>query len=101
MRQCVIYCNRTATGLVQPSTQRTKVVPKIANNPINKPNYRTHQDALERTTSDCGTGEGRGFEPRRSPPLLQVKLSSRQPLFIALPGSDPLGALGGDPAPSS
>ena len=25
-----------------------------------------------RTSSDCGSREGRGFEPRRSPSLLQV-----------------------------
>jgi hypothetical protein len=73
MRQGVIYCNRTATGLVQASTQRTKVTSSIANTPLNKPNYRTHQDGLERTTSDCGSREGRGFEPRRSPSLLQDK----------------------------
>ena len=40
------YCNRTATGLVQASTQRTKVVSNIAENPINEPNIRTHQDVL-------------------------------------------------------
>ena len=51
------YCNRTATGLVQASTQRTKVVSNIAENPINKPNIRTHQDGLVRVTSDCGYRE--------------------------------------------
>jgi len=35
------YCNRTATGLVQASTQRTNVGREIAEKPINKPDYRT------------------------------------------------------------
>jgi hypothetical protein len=45
LRSCsegVVYCNRTATRLVQTSTQGTKVVFTIAENPINKPNIRTH-----------------------------------------------------------
>jgi hypothetical protein len=42
MRQDVIYCNRTATGLVQTSTQRTSVFCEIAENPVNEPNNRTH-----------------------------------------------------------
>jgi hypothetical protein len=40
------YCNRTATGLVQAGTQRTHAFYEIAENPANKPNYRTHQDGL-------------------------------------------------------
>jgi hypothetical protein len=32
-----MYCNRTATGLVQASTQRTYMFCKTAENPINKP----------------------------------------------------------------
>ena len=33
---------------------------------------------LQRLSADCGS-EGRGFEPRRSPPLLQVKRGFRLP----------------------
>ena len=40
--EAAIYCNRTATGIVQASTQRTKVVFRIAENPINKRISRTH-----------------------------------------------------------
>jgi hypothetical protein len=36
----------TATGLVQVGTQRTNAFLKIAENCINKPDYRTHQDGL-------------------------------------------------------
>src|SRR3712207_6310427 len=57
----------TATVLVQASTQRTKVVIRIAENPVNEPNNRTQKYKLERVTSDCGTRGGREFEPRRSP----------------------------------
>jgi hypothetical protein len=37
-----MYCNRTATGLVQGSTKRTKEVCRIAEMSINKRNSRTH-----------------------------------------------------------
>jgi hypothetical protein len=40
--ESLIYCNRTATGLVQAGTGQTNVCCKIAANPINKPNYRTY-----------------------------------------------------------
>jgi hypothetical protein len=36
-----LYCNRTATGLVQASTQWTSSFDGNAENPINKPNNRT------------------------------------------------------------
>jgi hypothetical protein len=67
-----MYCNRTATGLVQARMEQIRVFFEMAQNRINKPNFRTHQDGLERTQSDCGS-EGRGFESRRSPSLLLVK----------------------------
>ena len=41
-----LYCNRTATGLVQAGTQQTNAFLEIAENPINRPIHRTHQDAL-------------------------------------------------------
>jgi hypothetical protein len=41
MRQGALYCNRTATRLVQANTQRTIVLDTTVENPINKPNYRT------------------------------------------------------------
>jgi len=34
-------------------------------------------NVCERMSSDCGTGEGRGFEPRRSPSLSQDKCEGR------------------------
>jgi hypothetical protein len=40
-RSQLMYCNRTATELVQASTQRTEVVSRIAKNPLNKPSYRS------------------------------------------------------------
>jgi hypothetical protein len=36
----------TATGLVQAGTQQTNAFLEIAENPINRPIHRTHQDAL-------------------------------------------------------
>ena len=43
---------RTATGLVQASTQWTRSLAGSAENPIDKRNFRTHQDALERTQAN-------------------------------------------------
>jgi hypothetical protein len=37
-----MYCNRTATGLVQASMQWTNSFARRAENPINKPKNRTH-----------------------------------------------------------
>jgi hypothetical protein len=39
---------RTATGLVQASTQWTRSLAGSAENPIDKRYFRTHQDGLER-----------------------------------------------------
>ena len=46
------YCNRTATGLVHASTQWTKRDYQIVENRLNKRNFRTHQDGLERTQTN-------------------------------------------------
>jgi hypothetical protein len=43
---------RTATGLVQASTQWTRSLPTSAENPIDKRNFRTHQYRLERTQAN-------------------------------------------------
>jgi hypothetical protein len=43
---------RTATGLVQASTQWTRSLAGSAENPIDKPNHRTHQHVLERTQAN-------------------------------------------------
>jgi hypothetical protein len=44
--EAAIYCNRTATGLVQASTQRTNAPHKMPEYPNEWPNNRTHQDGL-------------------------------------------------------
>jgi hypothetical protein len=80
------YCNRTATGLVQASTQRTNAFREIAENPVNEPNNRTHQDALERTTSDCGTKEEvAGSSPVGHPPLGAMVLATIVVVVVAGP----------------
>jgi hypothetical protein len=43
---------RTATGLVQASTQWTSSLARSAQNPIDKRNFRTHQDGLERVQAN-------------------------------------------------
>ncbi len=47
-----MYCNRTATGLVRTSTQWTKRRRQIIEKRINKPNFRTHKDGLERVQAN-------------------------------------------------
>jgi hypothetical protein len=47
-----IYCNRTATGLVQASTQWTSRFARKAKNPLNKRNFRTHEGGLACTQAN-------------------------------------------------
>jgi hypothetical protein len=42
----------TATGLVQATTQWTRSLGGGAENPIDKRNFRTHQDGLERAQAN-------------------------------------------------
>src|SRR3712207_627178 len=42
------YCNRTAMGLIRAVTQWTKRLRRIIENRLNKRNFRTHQDGLDR-----------------------------------------------------
>ncbi len=52
---CRLYActaTRTATGLVRTGTQWTKGSLWIIENRLNKANYRTHQDGLERAQAN-------------------------------------------------
>jgi hypothetical protein len=46
------YCNRTATGLVQASTQWTNSFARSAENRLNKHNSRTYQYGLARVQAN-------------------------------------------------
>ena len=51
-RRPCMCCNRTATGLVRAGTQWTKQLRKIIENRLNKRDFRTQQDALERVQAN-------------------------------------------------
>jgi hypothetical protein len=57
-----IYCNRTATGLVQASTQRTQQLLDVGKNAAKRLNFRTCQYGMKWRMRNL-QGGGRWFEP--------------------------------------
>ncbi len=79
-----MYCNRTATGPVHASTQRTPDRLRYAENALDKPICQTHQDSLERTAANYD-GDLDGTEPPEAVADLRRRIREADGLLIATP----------------